>query len=401
FGAVALAMLVYDHAIRVSGLAVALAAASVVAVMARMGMAMAENLRLLARTREEALTDALTGLGNRRRLLADLDAALAHGRPSVLMLFDLNGFKTYNDSFGHPAGDALLHQLGRRLRALAVPLATAYRLGGDEFCLIADEAGAEVALARALEALTAEGEAFAIDASWGQALLPAEASDPSGALGLADTRMYARKQAGRPSPGRQSTDVLLRVLQERHPDLSDHLRGVARLAHDVGARLGMTGAALDDTRFAAELHDVGKVAIPETILDKPGPLDAAERAFMHRHTIIGERIVAAAPALARAARLVRSSHEFWNGRGYPDGLAGEEIPLGARVVAACDAFEAITSDRPYRAARSITQAVLELERCAGTQFDPPVVAALVACVDEREAAGLDVLEGLRAAAPWA
>jgi two-component system, cell cycle response regulator len=135
---------------------------------------------------------------------------------------------------------------------------------------------------------------------------------------------------------------------------------------------------------AAELHDVGKMAIPDAILEKTGPLDEAEWSFMRRHTIIGERILLAAPALRSAARLVRSCHERWDGAGYPDELAGDSIPLGARVVAVCDAFHAMTTDRPHRPRRSRAEALMELRRCAGAQFDPAVVEAF-ARVLEREA----------------
>ena len=169
--------------------------------------------------------------------------------------------------------------------------------------------------------------------------------------------------------------MLLRALSERHPDLGEHVDGVAELAEAVGARLGIEGEELVQLRHAAALHDIGKVAIPDEIIAKPGPLDDEEWAFMRRHTIIGERILAAAPALGPAARLVRSSHEAWDGRGYPDGLAGAEIPLGARIIAVCDAFDAMISDAPVRAARTAGEALAELRRCAGTQFDPAVVAA--------------------------
>jgi len=133
---------------------------------------------------------------------------------------------------------------------------------------------------------------------------------------------------------------------------------------------------------AAELHDVGKVAIPDAILNKAGPLDEAEWSFMRRHTIIGERILLSAPALRPVARLVRSSHERWDGGGYPDGLAQEEIPLGARIVAVCDAFDAMTTDRPYRRRVSDAAALAELRGNAGTQFDPQVVKAFARTLDE-------------------
>ena len=150
----------------------------------------------------------------------------------------------------------------------------------------------------------------------------------------------------------------------------------------VGHKLGMAAEQLDELRRAAELHDVGKAAIPDAILDKPGPLDQQEWEFMRRHTLVGERILAAAPALAPVATIVRSSHERWDGEGYPDRLRGEQIPLAARIVAVCDAYEAITDDRCYRSARSSEIARDELLREAGRQFDPAVVVAFLEELDQ-------------------
>jgi len=206
-------------------------------------------------------------------------------------------------------------------------------------------------------------------------LLPEEADSPTLALQLADRRMYARKGGRRMSAGRQSRDVLLRTLSERRPDLQVRLRDVGALALAVGRELHMGPEALDEVARAAELHDVGKIAVPDAILDKPGPLDPVEWSFMRRHPLIGERILLAAPALRPVARLVRSSHERWDGGGYPDGIRGDEIPLGARVVAVCDAFDAMTTERPYRELLPEAEAIQELRRCAGTQFDPMVVDA--------------------------
>jgi diguanylate cyclase (GGDEF)-like protein len=348
---------------------------------------------LLARRRSRrelelaASTDSLTGLANRRTLVADLERRLERGADApacVLMLFDLNGFKGYNDSFGHLAGDALLQRLGRALSGAVRGDGRAYRLGGDEFCILADAAErTQVELACAL-ALSERGQGFEITASFGTALLPAEATDSTEALRIADQRMYAQKTSGRPTAGRQSTDVLLRALAERHPDLGEHTDGVASLARQVARLLGLPAEQLEQICHAAELHDIGKVAIPDAILAKPGPLNDAEWAFMRRHTLIGERIVTAAPALAPVARLVRASHERWDGGGYPDALAGEDIPLGARIVAVCDAFDAIVSDRAYRPRRTTAEALAELERCAGTQFDPAIVAAFAAALAEHE-----------------
>jgi two-component system cell cycle response regulator len=195
--------------------------------------------------------------------------------------------------------------------------------------------------------------------------------------------MYANKNGGRTSARSQSRDVLLRALAERDPGLGEHISGVASLAEAVARRLGLDEEQIEHIRHAAELHDVGKMAIPDAILDKPAPLDPAEWEFIRRHTIIGERIVAAAPALRPVAALVRSSHERWDGTGYPDHLRAQEIPLGARIVAVCDAFDAMIANRPYRAGMEANRALDELARCAGTQFDPAVVEAFTDAWRER------------------
>ncbi len=295
----------------------------------------------------------MTGLGNRRRFVSDLETLLKEGfeDPVSLIVFDLDGFKTYNDSFGHAAGDALLGRVASRLSAAMDGYGTAYRLGGDEFCVLASAAtaGPGRVIERAAAALTEEGEGFSVRCSLGSVLMPAEASDLTEALRIADDRMYHHKQRNRPSAERQSIDVLVSVLNERDSELAHHLAGVADLAEAVSRRLQVPEPQLQTLRQAAELHDVGKLAIPEEILSKPGPLSEDEWEFIRRHTLIGERILAAAPALGAAGRLVRSTHERWDGMGYPDGLAGSEIPLGARIVAVCDAFEAMTSPRPYAA----------------------------------------------------
>jgi diguanylate cyclase (GGDEF)-like protein len=383
FGASGLALLVYGCVADLNPVAVGLAAASLVAVMARTMLTFRDNVSMLRASRREAHTDALTGLGNRRALARVLERELPRAtpaRPLVLALFDLDGFKHYNDTFGHPAGDALLERLGARLSAFLGDRGQAFRMGGDEFCALMTPNGrvADALVVGAAAALSDRGEGFEIGCSYGAIELPAEASDVAEALRIADQRMYAQKNAGRMSAGRQSKDVLLRALAERNPELRHHLTGVADLAEATAVRLELAHEEVERVRLAAELHDVGKVAVPDAILAKPDALDAQEWAFIRRHTLIGERIVGAAPALTRVAALVRSSHERWDGAGYPDRLAGEDIPLGARIVAVADAFDAMTSPRPYSTVRSPDEALAELRRCAGTQFDPGVVEAFAA-----------------------
>jgi two-component system, cell cycle response regulator len=380
-GLVAVQLLVYDHFERTGNvLSVSLAAWALLLSLARMLLAFLENQAALSETHTEARTDSLTGLRNRRCLLADLEVQLelaSAASPRALLLFDLDGFKEYNDAFGHPAGDGLLVRLARRLQEAVGPAGMAYRLGGDEFCVLVAPGrdGIDPILARCSAALNERGEGFEVTSSFGVVVLPEEAGTATLALQLADRRMYARKGGRRMSAGRQSRDVLLRTLSERRPDLQVRLRDIGELALAVGRELHMGPEGLDEVARAAELHDVGKIAVPDAILDKPGALDPVEWSFMRRHPLIGERILLAAPALRPVARLVRSSHERWDGSGYPDGLKGDEIPLGARVVAVCDAFDAMTTERPYREAVGEAEALAELRRCAGTQFDPMVVEA--------------------------
>jgi two-component system cell cycle response regulator len=379
FGTVGLALLVYGALTGLNPVAVGLAGASLLAVMARATVTFGENVAMLRTSREEALTDALTGLGNRRALGRTLDARLPAAtveRPLVLVLFDLDGFKQYNDTFGHPAGDTLLVRLGGNLAAFLDGRGEAFRMGGDEFCALFETTGhpVEPMVLGAATALSEQGDGFTIGCSHGSITLPLEATEAVEALRIADQRMYANKHAGRTSAGRQSKDVLLRALAERHPELGTHAETVA-LAADTAEALGLPADEVEQVRHASELHDVGKVAIPDAILGKPGPLTAEEWEFVHRHPVIGERIILAAPALARVATLVRASHERWDGAGYPDGLANERIPVGARIVAVADAFAAMTAGRPYRARRTAAEALDELHRHAGTQFDPVVVDA--------------------------
>jgi len=385
FVTASLGLLLFDHWDRLPGSAIVLAGTAVGVAAVRMASMIRTTV---ASSRQEAATDALTGLPNRRTLKRDLDRSLERvdaGEEFVFAMFDLNGFKGYNDGFGHPAGDALLTRLGQRLVAAAAP-GGAYRLGGDEFCILFRAGSdAEDRLLRSDAALSESGDGFAISASRGTVRFPSEASEPEEIMHLADRRMYAFK-LGRRAEGDQTVEVLSRAIHEAQPMIETGRDRVAQLARDVGRRLGLTPEEVDEVMRAAKLQDVGMMAIPDAILSKADPLSEEDWAYIRQHTIIGERIVAAAPPLQPVARLVRSSHERWDGGGYPDGLAGESIPVGARVAFACDSFDAMTSDRPYRPARRPDQALAELRRCAGTQFDPEVVEALVAVMTDRPAA---------------
>ena len=387
FGLTAIGVLAYGSVDSGGSLSTWLAIATLLTVLARLMLTSNENVRLIATSNALANRDALTGLGNRRALLRDLQTAVQQAtpaQPKLLLLFDLNGFKRYNDTFGHPAGDVLLARLGRRLRQAAQPYGSAYRLGGDEFCALLNVASGpsmdsdpSSLAAELASALLERGERFTIGASFGEALLGAETREADDALRIADQRLYAQKMRLYQPSNPEWRDVLLGLLCERDPDLGSHVRQVADLALRLGRQLGLSDEQLRDLVAAAELHDIGKAAIPDAILEKKTPLDAQERAFIERHTLIGERIIASAPSGRGVAAIIRATHERYDGRGYPDGLAGEHIPLAAKVIAVCDAYHAMRSDRSYRSAMSEHDALAELEHCSGSQFDPRIISAFL------------------------
>jgi two-component system, cell cycle response regulator len=391
FAVAALGLLALQQARPLQGSAYVLAVLAITGAITRMALTFWENLALVDRSRHEALTDALTGLGNRRQLLLALEDVLqsASARaPCALLLFDLNGFKRYNDTFGHPMGDALLARLGAKLAQAAAPEGRAYRLGGDEFCVLTrlERRSPEAVSAAAVAALSERGRGFDITTAAGCVMLPLEAQESARALQLVDERLYFDKRSRHSSDASdQLRKVLLQVMAEREPDLYEHLHEVAVLARAVGRRMGLAGEDLETLVRAAELHDIGKVAVPDAILQKPAELEPGERAIVERHSEVGERILAVAPAMAPVARLVRSSHERYDGLGYPDRRTTHEIPLGACIIAVCDAYDAMTSDRPYQSSVAPQRALATIRACAGSQFDPQVVEAFC----DELAAGVD------------
>ena len=341
------------------------------------------------RVTRELSTDALTGVRNRRALMEDLPRVCGRAteeEPAFLWFFDLNGFKRYNDSFGHVAGDQLLTRLGDRLRHAVKSHGTVYRLGGDEFCvLIASPVRDPHALFQeAREALAERGGAFEVTASAGAVEIPRETKEPTQALRLADQHMYREKIGNQSGAAELITSVLHAALAQRHPDLGEHSDNVAGDVEMLARTMGLDNEMINLIAKAGDLHDVGKLGIPDEIITKPGPLTDDEWEFMKQHTVMGEQIIAAAgPSLERIGPLVRASHERWDGNGYPDGLAGEEIPLGARIITICDSFRAMLDDRVYKSAMSLDEALQELRRCAGTQFDPTLVEVFCRLVAER------------------
>ena len=351
-----------------------------------------------------ALTDPLTGLGNHRhfheRLQRDLDRAQVQGTPLSLCLVDVDDFKQINDRYGHPVGDRVLAEVATRLRHGG----EAFRLGGDEFALLlpgrdeADALGvAESVLERVATMSCDHGGHVTLSA--GIATYPHHGLERSELVRIADSALYWSKEHGksrvrvygpdvvelaelrRAADGRDraarflAAGSLARVIDGRDAYTGVHSAEVGELAARVAARLGLDTDQIELIRLAGSLHDVGKLAIPEEILQKPGPLTEPERAILERHPQIGFRMLDSL-GVDPVADWVLHHHERWDGLGYPHRLRGDDIPLGARILFVADAFDAMTSDRLYRPGLTHAQALGELERCAGSQFDPVVVDAL-------------------------
>jgi HD-GYP domain-containing protein (c-di-GMP phosphodiesterase class II) len=394
---VAIVLLVYDHLNqRVPALVFWLTLGLIVAIFARTIDTLLKQSTVLEWHEESARSDQITGLENREKLEADIDFSIAsEAGDYVLVLFELEGLQAYNDRFGIAAGDALLRSFAVNLVASVAPLGgNAYRSDSGRFAVLAPASSGQLGemVLAATASLRGDGSSTSLGTTYGEVAIPAEAQDAELALRIAGHRLAAHKQRQHRSARRQAHAVLIAALSARRPDLRDHLRVVAYRAIALGRRLGMNREEIDDVALAAELQDVGMLAVPESVLEKEA-LDEVERAMVRGHTAEGAKIVAAAPGLASVARLVRSSAEHFDGSGYPDGLAGDAIPLGARVIAASVAFAAMTERRPYREPVSPGEALAELRRNAGSQFDPRVVEALAVDLAEEAAPAMEHARG--------
>ncbi len=371
--------------------------------MKQMRKAHRELERARAEAELRANTDDLTGAFNRRHFAQIAAEALAHAEGTALLLLDADHFKQINDAYGHAVGDAVLVELADRLRSGIAPGDQLARWGGEEFAVLLRDVSSEAELAERAERLRhAVGEtpiehepiSVRLTTSVG-ATLASEGADLDALVERADACLYAAKYQGRnrvslnPEADRRAASTrepevigmaralaFASSLREGIPE--EHSEQVARLAMLTAERLDLPVGVALLCSLGGWLHDVGKIAIPERILTKPRALDDAEWAIMKTHPAVGDTLVRRVTGLQDAAPAVRHHHERFGGGGYPDGLAGEAIPIEARIVCAADAYSAMTTNRAYSAARSPQEAAAELRRSSGVHFDPKVVDALLA-----------------------
>jgi diguanylate cyclase (GGDEF)-like protein len=371
-------------------------------------------------------TDQLTGLANRRHFEQVLDCfyvqARRYNRPLSLIVMDIDFFKAINDTGGHQAGDELLKVVSAAIEKACRKADLPARIGGDEFAVLLPETNCAdgVAVAERIrsevcaEPANIRGMEINVTLSVGIADLNAAEIDRADAMiSLADKALYAAKEQGRNrvvsahdlslaqghQPGEEAgkvnvlcrklagldtrfKDLFIRAIQEimeilehRDPHMADHARKVQRFSLLIGQEMELPDRVLKRIQIAAMLHDIGMVAMPDSILLCPGKLNEADLRLMRRHPLLSVRVMEGMEFLEQEIPAVRYHHERYDGKGYPEGLSGAAIPLTARILAVADAFDAMTSPRTFRAAMGRTEALNELRRHAGSQFDPVIVDA--------------------------
>lgn len=357
---------------------------------------------------EQTISDPLTRVRTHRFFLERLEQEIAQARrfedELSVVIVDLDAFASYNKTHGLEAGDRLLVQVAQLLQAASQRDWTVSRLGGDQFALIVPRAGSLDAVVHArrlldvisIEAGVSPGQ---VTASAGVAVFPRNGESASDIVKVAEAALFEAKSVGgahlfiyhddqvgdhsaRARIARLESErkiaaatALAAAVDARDRVTQDHSRNVAVLARRIAEHIGLSSEQAWRAETAGLVHDVGKIGIADAILNKPGPLDDVEREQVREHAAMGQRILAAA-GLGEILPAVRSHHEWWNGQGYPDGLAATEIPMEARILAVCDAYDAMISDRPHRSAYTRESALAEIERAAGTHYDPELVAAL-------------------------
>ena len=365
-----------------------------------------DNAQLFEKISEQSLTDELTGLYNRRYFYKVLETEISRsqrfGYSFSMVMLDLDGFKEYNDKLGHINGDAVLKSLAQTLVSGLRKTDTAFRYGGDEFVTILPQTDAERArriidrIRKKWLKVSEEKHTFLenhLGFSAGVAQFPENAETADGLVFLSDSALYHSKRLGGHmstlaselggiSTGVLATTILDQVyalsamVDARDPYTYGHSKRVAAISEKIGRNLGLSNGELANLHAASLLHDIGKVGIPDSILSKAGKLTRSEWRLMKRHPIEGAKIAGHVNDLSEVLPAILHHHEWYNGKGYPNGLKDEDIPIAARIISVADAYDTMTTPRTYNEIKSHKEACDELRRCSGTQFDPEVVEAL-------------------------
>ncbi|MCJ7792059.1 MAG: diguanylate cyclase [Dehalococcoidia bacterium] len=373
-----------------------------------------ENAQLYAQLEQKSRIDGLTGLFNRRhfeeRLNEEVSRHSRYGNMFSIFMIDLDNFKAYNDTYGHPAGDILLGQIGKIIKSSVRNVDHAFRYGGDEFVVILpqtarDDAYVVAERVRGQIAVEMEKKAITVTCSIGLASYPTDGAVANELVDAADNALYHAKRTGGNRiilsskilseplddggiPGidtrRDSLSAvyaLVSAVETRDPYTYGHSKKVKTYAVALAEAVGLSPDEVSKLSTAALLHDIGKIGIPDNVLNKKGKLNGENWEAIKAHPRLGANIVSSIPNLVPCASSILHHHERWDGGGYPEGLKGEEIPLGARILAIADSFEAMTSPRPYRPAWSLEEVVKELRQGAGTQFDPKLVEVFIGIIE--------------------
>jgi diguanylate cyclase (GGDEF)-like protein/putative nucleotidyltransferase with HDIG domain len=373
-----------------------------------------ENAQLYAQLEQKSRIDGLTGLFNRRhfeeRLNEEVSRHSRYGDVFSIFMIDLDNFKAYNDTYGHPAGDILLGQTGKIIKSSVRNVDHAFRYGGDEFVVIlpqtaGDDAYVVAERVRGQVAGEMEKKAIAVTCSIGLASYPTDGAVANELIDAADTALYHAKRSGgnriflsskilseplddggisgigTRRDSLSAVYALVSTVEARDPYTYGHSKKVNTYAVALAEAIGLSPDEVSKLSTAALLHDIGKIGIPDNVLNKKGKLNGENWEAIKAHPRLGANIVSSIPDLVPCASSILHHHERWDGSGYPEGLKGEEIPLGARILAIADSFEAMTSARPYRPAWSLEEVVKELRQGAGTQFDPKLVEVFIGIIE--------------------